>query len=243
MTPEDEHPERTCCLWCPEWSIVTARREEPSLAEVPVVVVERGGRGLVVRAASAEARAEGVTVGLRRREAEARCAGVVVVDADPGAEARAFEVVARAMEPVTPSVVLERPGVLTFPTRGPSRYFGGDEGLTGRVLEAARTAGVEHARVGVADGVFAARLASRTADATGMRLVPTGAAPTFLAPWPVAVLADALDDGDALAQLLERLGLPTLGDLAALPRRRCWPASASTGRTPTGWPRASAATR
>jgi len=217
MSGEREHAERTCCLWCPEWSIVTARREAPSLASVPVVIVERGARGLVVRATSAEARAEGVTVGLRRREAEARCAGLAVVDADPAGEARAFETVARAMDPVTPAVVLERPGVLTFPTRGPSRYFGGDDGLGGRVVEAARAAGVEHARLGIADGVFAARLASRTAGATAMRIVPVGDAPSFLAPWPVAVLGDVLEDGAALAMLLDRLGLPTLGDLAALP--------------------------
>jgi len=214
---ESKLPERTCCLWCPEWSIVTARRDDPALDGAPVAIVERGARGLVVRAASAEARTEGVTVGLRRREAEARCAGLVVVDADPAAEARAFETVARAMEPVTPAVVLERPGVLTFPTRGPSRYFGGDEGLGTRVLDAVGTAGITLARIGIADGVFAGRLAARTAGAAGVRIVPVGGAPAFLAPWPVAVLADLFEEGEALAHLLGRLGLSTLGDLAALP--------------------------
>ena len=77
-----------------------------------------------------------MTVGLRRREAEARCAELVVLERDPGAEARTFEAVARATEPITPAVVLERPGVLTFPTRGPSRYFGGDDALATRLLEA-----------------------------------------------------------------------------------------------------------
>src|SRR3990172_12841927 len=129
-----DNPTRTFALWCPAWAVATARCADPTLAGLPVAVVERGKRGLVVRAASTEARTEGVTVGLRRREAESRCAGLVVVDADPAAEARTFEVVARAMDPITPGVVLERPGVLTFPTRGPSRYFGGDDALAVRVL-------------------------------------------------------------------------------------------------------------
>lgn len=213
--------ERTLALWCPAWAVSTARRADPTLAGVAVAVVERGTRGLVVCAASTEARAEGVSVGLRRREAEARCAGLVVIDRDPGAEARAFEAVARAMEPIAPAVVLERPGVLTFPTRGPSRYFGGDDALAARVLAAADAAGVSDARVGVADGGFAARLATCAAAPGGVHVVTPGGSPAFLAPWPIAVLQGVVgaqpEDGAAFADLLARLGLRTLGDLAALP--------------------------
>jgi protein ImuB len=208
--------ERTCCVWCPAWPVATARHDDPSLIDVALAVVERGTRGLVVRAASAEARTEGVKIGLRKREAEARCAGLVVLDADPVAEARAFEILARAIEPVTPAVVLERPGVLSFPTRGPSRYFGGDEGLCTRVLEAIKEVGTVETRVGIADGAFAARLAARTAGASASAVIPPGESGQFLAPWSVGVLAGVVTDGEALALLLERLGLPTLGDLAGL---------------------------
>jgi protein ImuB len=208
---------RTLCLWCPDWPVVTARRDAPELAGAPVAVMEPGARGTVVRAASSPARAEGVTTGLRRREAETRCAGLVVIDADPAAEARAFEPVARAMEELTPRVVLERPGVLMFPTRGPSRYFGGDAALAERVRAAAAGLGLGDARVGVADGGFAARLAARQTDARNVRVVAEGETAPFLAPWPVAVLRDVVDEGDALCLLLARLGLPTLGDFAGLP--------------------------
>jgi protein ImuB len=218
---------RALCVWCPAWAVTTARREDPALAGVPLAVVGRGDRGLpnrgqpnrgqVVCAASAEAVAEGVVPGLRRREAEARCAGLHVIDADPAAEARAFETVARATEAITPGIVLDRPGVLTFPTRGPSRYFGGDDALAEQVLEAVRSIDVPDARVGIADGAFAARLAARTAGATGVRVIEPSGTPEFVAPWPVSVLAGVVDDGADLAGLLGRLGLPTLGDLAALP--------------------------
>ncbi|MFF7989585.1 DNA polymerase Y family protein [Kitasatospora xanthocidica] len=64
-----------------------------------------------------------------------------------------------------------------------------------------------HAQVGVADGLFAAVLAARAGV-----LVPAGRTGEFLAPYPVSVLGD-----EALAELLGRLGLPTVGAFAALP--------------------------
>ena len=126
---------RTGCVWCPDWPVVAARRNDPSLRAVPVFVRERAGARELVRAASAEARAAGVTRGMRRREAEAQCPDAVCVDADDALEARAFEIVARAIEEFTPRVVLDRPGLCAFMTRGPSRYFGGDDALAVRVRE------------------------------------------------------------------------------------------------------------
>ncbi len=109
--------------------------------------------------------------------------------------------------------MLERPGILSFPTRGPARYFGGDDALARTVLDALGELGLPDPRVGVADGPFAARLAARRAGPGSAHVVAPGATPAFLAPWPVDVL-DA--DGD-LPSLLRRLGLARLGDFAALP--------------------------
>lgn len=194
---------RSLCLWCPDWPVVAARRRGDAPVDDPVAVLERGR----VLAASREARAEEITVGLRRREAEARCPGITVVESDAAGDARAFESVARAVEVLTPGLVLDRPGLLAFPTRGPSRYFGGDDGLAARALDAVRGTGVDDARIGIADGVFAARLAARRS-----MIVAPGETPTFLAPWPVGTIGD-MD----LADLLCRLGLRTLGAFAALP--------------------------
>jgi protein ImuB len=200
---------RTCCVWCPDWPVVAARRRDDALRNVPVVVHERMGSRNIVRAMSAEARADGVRRGMRRREAEACCPGVVCVDADEANEARAFEVVARAIEAFSPRVVLDRPGRCDFPTRGPSRYFGGDEQFAGKVhatvADALGPDGTD-VRIGIADGVFTARLAARRRV-----IVPPGESAAFLAPWPVSTFED-----DDLASLLTRLGLHTLGAVAAL---------------------------
>jgi len=200
---------RTGCVWCPDWPVIAARRRDGALRDIPVVVRERVGSRDVVRAASLEARADGVTRGMTRREAEARCPGVACVDADAANEARAFEVVARAVEMFTPRVVLERPGRCDFPTRGPARYFGGDELLAGKIRDTVADAldrdGTD-VRIGIADGAFTARLAARR-----QCVVPAGGSAAFLAPWPVSTLGD-----DELTSLLTRLGLRTLGAVAAL---------------------------
>jgi protein ImuB len=194
---------RTLGLWCPDWPVVAARRRGDAPTGAPVAVLESGR----VLAASRDARADAVAAGLRRREAEARCPGLTIVDVDHAADTRAFEPVARAVESLTPRLVIDRPGLLAFPTRGPSRYFGGDEGLVARVLAAVRAVGVDDVRAGIADGVFAARLAARRGV-----VVPLGGTRAFLAPWPVGTVGD-----DDLAGVLCRLGLRTLGAFAALP--------------------------
>ena len=65
----------------------------------------------------------------------------------------------------------------------------------------------------MADGPFAAVLAARRGV-----VVPPGATPAFLAPFPVGVLEDGSVGGAALTDVLVRLGITTLAGLAALPR-------------------------
>ena len=120
-----------------------------------------------------------------------------------GEEARRFvQVVARAGE-LCPWVHPIRLGVCALPARGPARFFGGEEMVVSRLVEAVG----EDAHVGVADGLFAAVLAARS-----QLIVPPGQTATFLAPWSVAVLARP-----DLAVTLQRLGVTTLGQFAALP--------------------------
>lgn len=199
---------RTLVAWVPDWPVVAAGLA----ADAPGAVVSANR----VVACSAGARAEGVVRGLRRREAQGRCPGLVILEHDPARDARAFEPVVAAVAAFSPRVEVLRPGLAAVATLGPSRYFGGDDALATRVVEAVSSALVvgdagaapaPGCRVGVADGIFAAALAARRGQ-----VVTPGASPAFLAPFSVA----ALDQAD-LAGLLVRLGLPTLGAFAALP--------------------------
>jgi len=188
---------------CTDWSIVAAG--------VPLDVPAAVFRANRVVACSRAAREHDVLVHQRRREAQARCPSLVVLDDDPARDARAFEPVVATLDAVTPRIEIARPGQVSFPTLGPSRFFGGDEALVERVhavVTAALPAG--EVRVGVADGSFAAALAARRARPTNV--VVAGGTPAFLAPLPMVAL-----DRAELVEVLTRLGLRTLGALAALP--------------------------
>jgi protein ImuB len=148
---------RTLVVWCPDWPVEAAIRD--GLAEVghPLAIL-RANR---VVAASASARAFGVVRAMRRREAQGRCPDIALIEDDPGRDARVFEPVAAALDAFTPRIEIVRPGLCQFPTIGPSRYFGGDEALAAKILDAVRATGAPVC-LGIADGPFAAALAARS---------------------------------------------------------------------------------
>ncbi|MFI7077246.1 DNA polymerase Y family protein [Micromonospora sp. NPDC049903] len=193
---------RTLLLWCPDWPVLAAEIVDGVPATGPVAVLHANR----VVACSEQARAEGVRRGLRRREAQGRCPGLTVVDHDPGRDARAFEPVVAAVEEVAVGVEVVRPGACALAARGPVRYFGGEEAAAERIVEHVAQSCAVESQVGIADGVFAAGLAAREG-----RIVSPGATPAFLAVQPVEALGRP-----ALADLLRRLGVRTLGDFAAL---------------------------
>ena len=194
-------PERTLVVWCPDWPVMAAGI--PAAEPAAVVHANR------VIACTPAARAEGVRPGLRRREAQGRCPELEVIEHDPARDARAFEPVAAAFETLVPRVEVVRPGTCAIPARGASRYHGGDRALVARTTEVVDAALGPRGRcqIGIADGLFAATLAARRAV-----VVAPGGTPELLASMPVSAL-----ERPELADLLLRLGLRTLGDLAALP--------------------------
>ncbi|MGH7249028.1 MAG: DNA polymerase Y family protein, partial [Pseudomonadota bacterium] len=106
-----------------------------------------------------------------------------------------------------------RPGICAFGARGPARYFGGEAALASKVIEAVAGLGFD-CGAGIADGMFAALLASRdalTSEPARQVIVPPPVE-AFLAPRSVTVLGEP-----GLAELLSRLGLRTLGEFAAIP--------------------------
>ena len=218
MTSAADVATRTVVVWCADWPVIAAGVS----AETPAVVLHANR----VVACSAAARAEGVKRGLRKREAQSRCPDLTVLADDPDRDARAFEAVATAVEVMTPRVEVVRPGVLACPARGPSRYFGGDHAVAQLAHEHADAHGGD-VGVGIADGMFAALLAARRG---GRTIVAPGESAAFLAPLPVGAFEQARPDRDPgfgcpgsmtdLCDLLRRLGLRHIGDVAALPPAR-----------------------
>ena len=133
--------------------------------------------------------------------------------AAPGPAARAFERVVGVVQEFCPRIEVLRPGLCAFGARGPARYFGGEAELARKAADAVSLLGYD-CGVGVADGLFAALLASRDSqrERPPVTIVPAGGTPAFLAPRAVTVLGEP-----DLADLLVRLGIRTLGEFAAVP--------------------------
>ncbi|MBV9593466.1 MAG: DNA polymerase Y family protein [Actinobacteria bacterium] len=196
---------RTIAIWCPDWPVTAARTAAGRSDEAPVAVVIANR----VLACSYPARAHGVRRGLRRREAQARCPDLIVLPRDETAEARLFEPVVAALESIAPGVEITRPGLAAIGMHGPVRYFGGEAGVLHALSRAVADSTLD-LLIGVADGAFAAEQAARRGV-----IVPAGGSAEFLNPMPVSTLDPALDS--PLVDLLQRLGLRTLGAFAALP--------------------------
>ena len=229
MTVADQ-PVRTLAVRCAEWPAVATGRP----ADVPVAVVFANR----VRSVSPAARAEDVWIGLRRREAQARCPSLEIWELDESRDARAFEAVLVTLSDIAPRLEVTEAGRCAVPTRGPSRYHGGDRALAELVLErVTRALPVETpVGIGIADGPLAAALAAEEAIERHQGrpvVVPPGGAAQFLAPLPVTCLTrvglipGAAASGSAsgtgsgsttseLVDVLRRLGIRTLGRLAAL---------------------------
>lgn len=202
---------RVLVVWCPDWSVVAALREAERSAAEPAAVISAG----LVEVCNGPARDEGVRRGQRRRDAQARCPELVLLDANPDRDVRHFEPVLETVEALRPGVASLRPGLLAV--RAPGRWFGGEANAAAVLAETLVDAGVWDCRLGVADDLFTAEQAARRARVQECELVPARGCAGFLRDLPVEVLEADGAEGREAVSLLRRLGLRTLGDLAALP--------------------------
>lgn len=209
---------RLLVVWCPDWSVTAALMERadtdpeaaPAQRSTPAAVLS-ANRVVVCNAA---ARAEGVRRGQRRRHAQARCPDLLLLAAGPERDARWFEPVLAAVEEIRPGVAPIRPGLLAVPA--PGRYHGGEQAAAALLAEELVGLGVADCRFGIADDLYAAERAARTAAPQDCAVVPSGGSGDFLRALPITVLADDGEEGRRLLDLLRRLGMRRLADFADL---------------------------
>jgi protein ImuB len=228
------------CALLPRFALATAVGDRNELLQIPAALAPEPGGVQKVGEVSPAAEALGVHPGLRLGEALARCPELTLVPPDPAGVADRWERLLVRLESMGAAVEPERPGLACFDGRGLLRLHGGIEG----VLAAARRALRVPVRFGVAPSRFAAVAAATRARSRrpeivlrrggaliGSRLGGVSRLPgpgatepgddralarAYLASLPVALLRAR----PALAELppaLERLGVGTLGELAAMP--------------------------
>ena len=200
-------------------------KRRPELRGRPVVV--GGGHRGVVAAASYEARRYGVRSAMPMSQALRRCPNAVVLPPDRAAYREASDAVMailRSMTPLVEPLSLDE----AFLDVGGAVRLHGRPGLIAATIRRRVEAEVGlTCSVGVAPTKFVAKLASARCKPNGMLVVPKDRVLDFLHPLPVTALWGV---GARTAEVLHRLGIRTVGDLAATPRdslRRAVGAAAS----------------
>lgn len=199
--------DRFVTVWCTDWPIAAA-----GAVDRPAIVL----RANWVVARSPAAAAAGVLIGHRRSDAQRACPDAELIAHDPDRDARAFEVVVRTVGAYAPRIEVVEPGWLLLGTKGPSRYFGGDQALAARMVADVRAETEVPVGLAIADGRFGAGVAARAVVGGDPLIVAPGTTPQFLASRPITWLRELGEIDAELVGLFARLGLARLGDLAAL---------------------------
>ena len=204
-------PPRIVTVWFPDWPVTAAGFS----AEIPAAVMSSDR----VVARTPAAAAEGVVISQRRRQAQRRCPNIELIDHDPDRSAREFESIVRAVAELSPRFDVIEPGWISLAARGPSRYFGGDLPLAGKLLAAvAPDESAARPGIGIADGRFASSVAARLSVRRRQPvMVEPEESPAFCADLPIGWLQTLGESDPELVELFTRLGLRRLGDLAELP--------------------------
>ena len=197
----------------PRFALAVAASDREALLRQPAALAPEPGREQLVGEVSPAAEACGIHPGMRVGEALARCPGLALVPPDPVGVADAWEGVLRRLEAIGAGVESTEPGQACFDARGLRRLHGGH--IDG-VLAATRAALRRPARLGAGPTRFAALAAASRARARRPVVVPGDGARAFLAEQPVALLRHR-EVTARMPDALVRLGITTLGDLAALP--------------------------
>jgi len=234
------------CAQIPRFSLLASLGDRRKLLRGPAALAPEPGAAQAVGEASGPAEAFGVRAGMPLGEALARCPELTLVTPDSERTESRWEELLWRLERIGVAVEPGRAGAIYFEADGVKGLWGGHlEDVLARVrlaLGIPARLGAAPTRF----AAFAAAYGARGRGGRRRAIVAAGAERAFLAPLPVTLLQDHLEvatspataDAGASEQgfqsfeceragaehvagmlsELERLGIRTLGELAALPR-------------------------
>lgn len=204
------------CLYIPHLALRIALLNQPELDGLPLILSNpKSGRAVVIDATD-EATAKGVRPGLTLREASALCPDGIIMMPNPAMENRVSQEILTQLEAISPFVEADEreQGYWYIDLAGLNRHFPTTTAAAERII--ASIPAILNARAGVATTKFTARVASNIAKPGKVRPVGKGDEQRFLASAPVSCLPFPPE----MTHQLRRLGLTTLGAVAALPAAR-----------------------
>jgi protein ImuB len=203
-------------IWLPHLAIERWAKSSDSPPEAPIVLTVEGPHGPIIHAVTKPAAASGAWPGARLTDARALDPSLIAIPADPEGDAALLQRLAGWAGRWSPLVEVDGADGLRLDVSGVAHLFGDERGLSEDVR--LRFAGLGlTTRLAIASTVAAAWALARYAPSPRSRYARVDPLPRGerdLAPLPVAALRLEPDT----IRTLERLGLKTIGALAAMPR-------------------------
>lgn len=201
---------RIACLFVPDFPLAALLRAEPDLRGQPLATIECDEPRAPLTAVSAEAAALGVRKGISAAQARTITNRLLLRPPRPEVRRAAAEALLDVADSFSPRVESAKEGVAFLEIDGLQALFGTENHLATLLGARLRRVGLD-GRVGVASTKTAAWLAAHRS--AGVDVVPAGEERRLLASTPISTL---VPPGE-LTFTLERWGIRTLGELAALP--------------------------
>jgi protein ImuB len=207
---------RIACVFVPCFALAARLRAEPELAGQAVAVCAGNGTAARVAAASRAAWRFGIRPGMTLAQARSRLPEVIARGRDATAERSAHEALVEAAATISPRVEDAGEDLVFADIDGMERLYPGPDGEAeiGRVAALAAEGLALLVQVGLAGTKLAARIAALKPDTP--TVIPPGEEAAFLAPLPLS----RLELPRRVRATLDRWGVRTVGDLAALPADR-----------------------
>ncbi len=187
-------------------------RARPELHGTPVIVGAGGGRSVVL-SATYEARALGVHSAMPMSRARRLAPQAVIVEPDHREYAQVSRNVMALFESITPLVEPLSLDEAFLDVSGAMRRLGTATAIAELIRARVHDEQQITCSVGVASTKFVAKLASTHSKPDGLLVIPADRVIDFLHPLPVGALWGV---GERTEEQLTRLGLRTVGDLAAV---------------------------
>ena len=185
----------------------------PDLIGSPVIIGGSGGRGVVL-SATYEARRFGVASAMPMGRARRLCPTATVLPPDHGLYSRISDAVMATLRTFTPVVEPLSVDEAFLDVAGSIRRLGSPASIAQAIRDTVVDEQGITCSIGVAPTKFVAKLASNLAKPDGLVVVPVEEVVPFVQQLPVAALWGV---GDKTEEVLTRLGLRTVADIAHTP--------------------------